>query len=60
METLYTVTVERVARPTEPAGPDISTEIYRQTIETLDLQAVMSAVNKKPRAPRVRKAKAAA
>jgi hypothetical protein len=33
-------------------------EVFRQTVEVLDLPAVFNAVNKKPRKPRERKAKA--
>lgn len=56
----YTVTITK--RDTlDPVDAQHATdvEIFRQTVEVIDMQAVFSAVNKKPRKPRERKAAAA-
>ena len=39
----------------ENVNADVKIERYRQTVDVLDLQKVMAAVNAKPRKPRVKK-----
>ena len=52
----YTVTIEETTKDDPPQV----VKRYEQTVDALDLKRVMDAVNHKPRAPRVRKAKAPA
>ena len=52
----YTVTIEETTKDDPPQV----VKRYEQTVDALDLTRVMDAVNHKPRAPRVRKAKAPA
>lgn len=54
----FTITIIE-SKITDPRDIDDtnSKEVFRQTVEVLDLQAVFSAINKKPRKPRERKAK---
>ena len=58
---MFRIIVEEVTDLNTLAGQTdaIVVERYRQTVEALDLQKVIAAANYKPRAPRVRKAKAA-
>ena len=52
----YTVNIEETTKDDPPQV----VKRYEQTVDALDLKRVMDAVNHKPRAPRVRKAKAPA
>lgn len=49
----YTVTVEETTKD----DPPVVVKRYEQTVDVIDMKAVMKAVNTKPRAPRVRKQK---
>lgn len=52
----YRVTIEEVSgAPGDPGHK----KIYEQTVEVIDIRAVMSAVNVRPRKPREKKEKAA-
>jgi len=51
----YRITIEEVFAATERVVED--RKIYEQTVDVLDIPAVMAAVNRKPRKPRVRKEK---
>ncbi len=56
----FTITITQQNELIAAATPGIANpavEVFRQTVEVLDLQAVFSAINKKPRKPRERKAK---
>ena len=55
---MFRIIIEEIV--TEPRGQDTHTdpqsiERYRQTVDVLDLAAVMAAVNRKPRRPRTPK-----
>lgn len=52
----FTVTIEETTKDDPPQ----IIKRYEQTVDAIDLKAVMKAVNQKPRAPRVRKPKAPA
>jgi hypothetical protein len=52
-----TITEQNTATAANEFADAPGKEVFRQTVEALDLQAVFSAINKKPRKPRERKAK---
>ena len=53
----YQVTIEEFTDDQNPVLNE-GIERYRQTVDVLDLKAVMAAVNKTPRKPRTPKVKA--
>jgi hypothetical protein len=50
----YKITIEKLDEPGGKAldGTPLRSRIYEQTVDELDLRAVMQAVNSKPRKPR--------
>jgi hypothetical protein len=51
---MFEVTVKEV-KDRDADGVGYSVERYRQTVDLIDLKAVMAAVNKVPRKPRTKK-----
>jgi len=53
----YRITIERMTDDKALDRTAIGVKIYEQVVDELDVPAVMLAVNRKPRKPRVRKEK---
>lgn len=51
---MFKVTVEEVFRDTDTPA---TVKRFEQTVDQIDMKRVIDAINHKPRAPRVRKAK---
>jgi hypothetical protein len=56
----YRITVEEVLPAVGERMVDTTISRYVQQVDAIDLQKIIAAVNAKPRAPRVRKAKVTA
>lgn len=58
---MFKVTIEEIPPPAQPPGGESGEPIkrYEQVVDTIDMRAVMAAVNTPPRVKRVRKAKKA-
>lgn len=51
----FRVTVEELTESDEPASTWAAIRRYEQTVDVIDLRAVVAAINHKPRAPRQKK-----
>ena len=54
---MFKVTIEEFQGAPLDGQTPAPVKRYEQTVDVIDMRAVMAAVNKKPRAPRVRKSK---
>jgi hypothetical protein len=49
---MFRVTVTEVNPLADPGAPPVEIEVFRQSVEALDLRSVIEAINRRPRKPR--------